>query len=81
MKQSLAKVANPEGRLDVLLYQFAGRLMERIEQERGWLGIRENFLPMIEDLIVAAEVPQRNVIPWEVRAVLKVYHQNRRRRP
>lgn len=78
MKRSLNKVSDPQGRLDVLLYQLAGRAMERLERERGWIGIRENFLPLIEETILA-NVPRERVIPRELRAFLRTYEQNRRR--
>lgn len=78
MKRSLAKVNDPQGRLDVLLYQLAGRVMDRFERLRGLTGIRENFLPLVEEAITANLSPRR-VIPREVRAFLKVCEQNRRR--
>lgn len=79
MKQSLSKVTDPQGRIDVLLYQFAGRMMERFERDRGLVGIRENLLPLIEEVIVQ-NLPRRNVIPREIQAFLKVCELNRGRR-
>lgn len=74
----LSQVADPEGRLDVMLYQLAGRFLEGMERERGLLGLREHLLPLVEQAIVRS-VPVRNVIPREVRAIAKVYAMNRRR--
>jgi hypothetical protein len=78
-KHSLAKVTDPQGRIDVLLYQFAGRMMERLERDRGLVGIREHLLPLVEEVIVGS-ISRRNVIPREVRAFLKVCELNRGRR-
>jgi hypothetical protein len=78
MKDSrLSKVTNREGRLDVLLYEIAGRMMDRLERQQGLTGIRENLLPIVEQAI-AASVPGHNLIPPELRAFLKVYEMNRR---
>lgn len=78
MKKTLADVRNPEGRLDVLLYQIAGRWIDHLERERGLVGIREHVLPLVEEMI-RENLPSRNVIPREVGAALKVYQSNRRR--
>lgn len=76
-KQTLAQV-NPEGRLDVLLYQFVGRLMDRAERDNGVTGFREHLLPIVEQAITQ-NLPGKNVIPPELAAALKVYQANRRR--
>lgn len=76
-KQSLAQ-SNPEGRLDVLLYQFVDRLMEKAEKHHGLNGIREHLLPIVEQAIIQ-NLPGRNLIPPEIAAALKVYQANRRR--
>ena len=75
-KRSLAQV-DPEGRLDVLLYQFVGKLMDKLERERGVTGFREHLLPIVEQAIVT-NFPGYKVIPPEIAAVLKVYQSNRR---
>lgn len=77
-KHDLSEVLNPEGRVDVLLYQFVGRLMDRAERDSGVTGFREHFLPIVEQVIVA-NLPARNLIPPELQAALKVYQANRRR--
>lgn len=77
-KRSLAQVLNPEGRLDVLLYQFVGRLMDKAEKDSGYTGFREHLLPIVEEVIVA-NLPARNLIPREIAAAFKVYASNRRR--
>lgn len=74
----LGKVTNPQGRLDVLLYQLVSRTMERIERERNVVGICEHVLPIVEELI-CANVPARNLIPRELAAVMRVCELNRRR--
>lgn len=79
-QQSLAQVPNPEGRLDVLLYQFVGRLMDKLERDRGVTGFREHLLPIVEQAI-QANLPRHNVIPPEIGAVLKVVQANQRRVP
>ena len=76
-KRSLAQV-DPEGRVDVLLYQFVGRLMDKLERERGVTGFRDHLLPIVEQAIVS-NLPGYKVIPPEISAVLKVYQANRRR--
>lgn len=73
---SLAKVANPAGRFDVLLYRLAGRLMEQLERERGLIGIRDDLLPIVEQAIVE-NISGRQVIPPELQALWSVYAQNR----
>ena len=73
----LCKVTNREGRLDVLLYEAAGKLMDRLERQ-GLTGIRQNLLPIIEQAILEG-VPGRNLIPLELRPLLRVYMQNNRR--
>lgn len=75
----LGRVQNPQGRLDVLLYQLVSRTMERLERERNVVGIREHLLPIVEELI-QANVPARNLIPREIAAVLRVCELNRRLR-
>ena len=75
----LANVAHRQGRLDVLFYQLAERYMETVERERGLVGLREHLLPMVETAIVRS-VPGENVIPAELRRVLKVLDKNLRNR-
>jgi hypothetical protein len=75
--QSLSKVTNREGRLDVLLYEAAGKLMDRLERQNGLTGIREHLLPIIEQAILEG-VPGRNVIPPELRPLFRVYALNNR---
>lgn len=75
--RGLAEV-NPEGRVDVLVYQFVGRLMDKAERDSGLTGIREHFLPIVEEVIIA-NLPGRNLIPPEIGAAVKVYRANRRR--
>lgn len=70
--------ANPQGRLDVLLYQLAQRWMEQIEAERGLVGLREHLLPMVEKTIVS-RVPAENLIPCELRSCLMLLEQNLRK--
>jgi hypothetical protein len=77
-QQSLSRVTDREGRLDVLLYEAAGRLMERIERQQGLTGIRQHLLPIIEQAILES-VPGRNVIPVELRPLLRIYALNNRR--
>lgn len=79
MKHTLANVRNPEGRLDVLIYQIAGRLIDQLERERNLIGIREHVLPLVEQ-VIRANLPRHNVIPPEISAALKVYQLNRRPR-
>ena len=74
----LGNVRNPQGRIDVLLYQLVSRGMERIEREQGLVGIREHVLPIVEDAILQ-NVPAQNLIPREVAALLKVCELNRQR--
>lgn len=78
-RTSLAKVANCQGRVDVLFYQLAERWMERLEGERGLVGLREQLLPLVEAAIVA-RVPAGNMIPQELRALMILCEQNLRRR-
>lgn len=77
-KHGLSEVMNPEGRLDVFVYQMVGRLMDRAERDTGFTGFREHLLPIVEQAIVA-NLPARNVLPPEISAALKVYQSNRRR--
>ena len=74
----LAKVANRQGRLDVLCYQLAERWMERLEAERGLIGLREHLLPLVEAAILA-KVPAENMIPPELRTLIILCEQNLRR--
>ena len=78
MKRPLSSVANRQGRLDVLLYQCAELWMERLEIERGLVGLRQHLLPMIEEAIVRG-VPAGNLIPQELRSMVAVCEQNLRR--
>ena len=77
----LAQVADARGRVDVAAYRIVERLMERIEQERGLVGVRENLLPLIEAAITRS-LPRENLlktVPPELRAILTVIGQNRGR--
>lgn len=73
----LANVPNPQGRVDVMLYQLISRAVERLEREQGLVGVREHMLPIVEEAILK-NVPGRNLIPQEIAAVLKVCELNRR---
>ena len=75
-RRTLTNVPDPQGRLDVLLYQFVARAADRLERERGIVGLREHLLPVVEEVILA-HVPQRSLIPRELAAVLKVCEANR----
>ena len=75
----LANVQHRQGRLDVLLYQLAERWMQKLETERGLVGLREHFLPLVETAIVQ-QVPAGNLIPTELRSALMVLDQNLRNR-
>ena len=52
--------------------------MERLETERGLVGLRQHLLPMIEDSIVRC-VPTGNLIPQELRSLAVLCEQNLRR--
>lgn len=75
-KRRLQNVADPQGRLDVLLYQLAVRTAERLEREQGIVGLQEHVLPLIEDAILA-HVPQQSLIPREIAAMLRVCEMNK----
>ena len=75
--RSLARVADPQGRMDVLLYELANRGMEKFEREQNILGLRENLLPIIEQLIVR-HIPPQNCFSEELAALLRICQQNRR---
>lgn len=75
--RSLARVADPQGRVDVLLYQLVNRGMERIERERGVIGLCENILPIVERFIVQ-HVPERNLFPEDLAAIFRICEMNRR---
>ena len=77
MKRPLSSIRNRQGRLDVLLYQFAELWMERLEAG-GLVGLRQHLLPMIEDAIVR-RVPAGNVIPPEFRTLMILCAENARR--
>lgn len=77
-RRNLAQVTDPAGRLDVLLYQLVGRVVDRLEQEQGVTGLREHILPIVEDAIVQ-RVPGHNLIPREISALLRVCELNRGR--
>lgn len=68
--------ADPQGRLDVLLYQIASRAAERLEREQGIVGLQEHLLPLVEDVIMA-HVPDQCFIPRQVAAILRVCELNR----
>lgn len=75
----LSQVENPAGRVDVALYRIADRLMGRLESEQGLAGLRENLLPIVED-VIQKNVPPENMIPREIQAVLKVCALNQGKR-
>lgn len=75
-RRRLQNVANPQGRLDVLLYQLAVRAAERLEREQGIVGLQEHVLPIVEDVIMA-NVSQHSLIPREIGALLRVCELNR----
>jgi hypothetical protein len=74
----LARVANPKGRIDVALYRIAEKLMGRFEEECRLVGVRENLLPLLEQVIIEY-TPQRNILPTELEAIYRVIQQNTRR--
>lgn len=82
MKRRVGRLANanPQGRLDVLLYQLANRGLERIERDQGLSGLREHLLPIVHDAILA-NVPGTNLIPREIAALLRVVQINQGRIP
>ena len=71
----LAKVKNPAGRLDVLLYNQARRGAEMAERE-GIRGAKEHLLPIVEESIKEA-IPPARVVPPAVRRLLRFYTANR----
>jgi hypothetical protein len=77
-KIQLAKVKNATGRVDVAAYRIAERLMEKLERERGLVGIRERLLPIVENAIQES-LPIGNVLPAELLAILNVCMDNRGR--
>lgn len=76
-KRNLAQVSDPAGRVDVAAYRTAERLLERWERHSGLAGLRENFLPIIEQAILGCDLPAYE-IPPEVRAIINFLEQNRR---
>lgn len=74
-RRRLQSVADPQGRLDVLLYQLAVQAADRLEQEQGIVGLREHALPILEDFILA-NVPNHCLIPREIGALLRVCELN-----
>jgi hypothetical protein len=77
-RSELANVPDPQGRIDVMLYQLAARVMQRLEVEQGLVGLREHVLPIVEDAILA-HVPQQNLIPREIAGLIRVCELNRKR--
>jgi hypothetical protein len=71
----LAKVRNRQGRIDVLLYRLASRALFKLEQKHGVMGLEENLMPMVEDLIMA-HIPNRNMLPREVESLLHIIRMN-----
>lgn len=71
MKPRLKNVRNQQGRADVLVYRLAERWMAQLEAEQGITGLRENLLPLIEE-IIEDRVPANNVIPRELRALMNI---------
>ena len=78
MKRNRPRLGNvePQGRVDVLMYRFAERVIDRCEQERGLTGLRD-LLPMIEGAILTQIGSP--VVPKELLALLRVYDGNRGR--
>ena len=77
----LARVADPTGRIDVATYRAIERLMGRLEEERGLVGLREKLMPLIESAIVGA-LPGRNLLAEvtpELQALWSIFEQNRGR--
>lgn len=74
----LSNVADPQGRVDVALYRVASRVIDRLEAEQGVAGLREHVLPILEDAI-SQHIPAENLIPRELRALIKVCELNRGR--
>lgn len=77
-KRTLSDVEDPAGRVDVALYRIADRLMGRLEQEQGVVGLREHVLPIVEQAI-SQHVPAENLIPAEIQAILNVCRLNQGR--
>jgi hypothetical protein len=78
-RRRLSNVPDRQGRLDVLLYEVMNRAAERLERERGLVGIREHVLPIIEKAILQ-NVPGCNLIPRELQELIKVVELNSGRR-
>jgi hypothetical protein len=76
-RTQLAKVPDPQGRLDVLLYRLADRWMERVEEDRGLVGLREHILPMVEEAIAESGLPAQ--VPQELVSLFKVWRMNQGR--
>lgn len=74
----LAQVSNPRGRVDVALYRIAERVMEKLETEQKFIGLRENLLPIVED-VISQNFPAKTMLPREVEAVLEVFRLNANR--
>lgn len=71
MKARLNNVRNPQGRADVLVYRLVERWMAQLEAEQRITGLCEHLLPLVEQ-IIADRVPAGNVIPRELRALMKI---------
>jgi hypothetical protein len=78
IKTLMKQPSDPRGRLDVLFYQLAQRLMEGIERERGITGLQENLLPIVER-IAKDKFPSKRIITPEFSALFRLYQQNARR--
>ena len=76
-RKRLSDVAQRQGRVDVLLYQVVNRVAERLERERGLVGLREHVLPIVEE-VISENVSPRNAIPRELQGLLKFWELNRR---
>ena len=76
----LSDVADPQGRLDVVVYRVAAQWAEKLEADHGWKGICECLLPLVEQVIIE-HIPAQNLIPREIAAVLRVCALNQGRKP
>ena len=75
-RTSLADVEDRTGRVDIALYEVVGRLMDRLKNEQGVVGLREHVLPIVEEIIMRS-VSAENMIPREIEALMKVCALNR----
>ena len=56
-RRNLRAVRNPAGRLDVLAYRMAERVVDAFERERGIPGLNRRLMPLLES-IISENVPR-----------------------